>query len=47
MFRIVPRYRSSRQSKLKKRCVKHFTFQIINVSEAKQMNYCVGEINCE
>ena len=47
MFRIVPWYRSSKQNKLKKGCVKHFTFQIINISEAMQMNYCVGETNYE
>ena len=47
MFRIVPWYRSSKQNKLKKGCVKNLTFQIINISEAMQMNYCVGEINYE
>ena len=47
MFRFVPWYRSSKQNKLKKGCVKHFTFHITNVLEAMQMSYCVGEIHCE
>ena len=34
MLRLAPS--CSKQNKLKKGCVKHFTFQIINVSEASR-----------